>query len=282
MQIEHKSQTVTYEATTDLDYVDLGDNLAVYRLSREWRTDGATLPSMFKELPASQVTEGFARLSTLKSYLKGKGNIREPDKLCLVQKNFLQLAARHGFSNACELLGKDTYYSIEKPFTALTEGSADVEQLILVERSSHQLFDRYGNILPVAQFFDYIHAGMHNGRYDLKKALEILRKNDRVHGVSSRGKDAELQILEVEYYNREKFCSHYLCFWFEPTPEEQKQLWAKQLTYGGDYPSTEFHRAVFDLDILGLRAGGAAYYDEFYQSRQYDDAYASERENDDD
>jgi hypothetical protein len=283
MQIEHKSQTVTYEATTDLDYIDLGDNLAVYRLSREWRTADAKVPALFKELPASQATEGFARLSTLQSYIKGKGKLpREPGKLCLVEKDYLKLAARYGFVDAWERLGKNVQLSIDKPFTAISEGTAGVEQLVQVDTASHLLFDRNGEILPVAQYFDYIHAGMSDGRYDLEKALEILKKNPRVYGVSKRGKEEELEIVPVEYYNRERYCSQYLRFWFEPTLDEQRQLWAKQRSYGGEYPSTEFHRAVFDLDILGLRAGGATYYDDFHKSRQYDEAYRTESDSDDD
>jgi hypothetical protein len=277
MHIEHKSQTVTYEVTADIDYIDLGDNLAVYRLSREWRTSDGNIPALFKELPASQATEGFARLSALQSYIKGKGKLpREPEKLCLVQKDYLQLAARYGFMDAWERLGKNVVLSIDKPFTAISEGTASAEQLVQVDTASHLLFDRNGEILPVAQYFDYINAGMCDGRYDLEKALEILKKNPRIHGVTNRGKEEELQIIPVEYYNRERYCSQYLRFWFEPTLEEQRQLWAKQCSYGREYPSTDFYRAVFDLDILGLRAGGAAYYDDHYMTRQSDDAFRTE------
>jgi hypothetical protein len=44
-------------------------------------------------------------------------------------------------------------------------------------------------------------------------------------------------------------------------------MWKQQQAYGTTYPSTKRFQAMFDLDILGLRAGGAAMFDTFHASK---------------
>ena len=134
------------------------------------------------------------------------------------------------------------------------------------DMASHMLFDRFGGVLPVAVYCDYIGARMHNGAYDLKRAVEILANDARIRFVRSarNSKNNSNPIEAIPYYNAEDGRSECISFWFSPTAEDARLLWKKQQAYGGRYPSTRLHEAMFDLDILGLREGGAARFASYF------------------
>ena len=129
--------------------------------------------------------------------------------------------------------------------------------------NSRMMFDIDGNVLPVAIHCDYIDAHMSNASYDLEKALEILRKNPDVHFIDRRGSFTDPVIEEIPYYNVDDKRTHFLHFIFSPTKEQVNQMWKLQQTLKEKYPSTAKHQAIFELDILGLRKGGAAKFDTY-------------------
>ena len=155
------------------------------------------------------------------------------------------------------------------PFTDFTAHGASVDNLVRLDHGSHMAFDRHGNSLPVAMLFEYIHARIVDGCYDLEKAAEILRKDPRVRFIPGDRPGEQGIIQPVPYYNSRAGSSRHIPFWFMPTADDAKRLWEKQKAMGGTYPSTRGHEAVFELDMLGLRAGGAALYDKFYKSTEY-------------
>ena len=283
MEIVKETQSATLKATTTLESVDLGDDLSVYRVTRQMEPE-ASLPGLLKQAASRYVDEGFTSTEGLRKHAAGDDSFPQAAQgIHVVPRNFLKLIARHGFSEGYEMAQKDDKgFEEGRPFTALVESGVSVDRVLRIDYSSHMVFDRSGNVMPAGIHFEYIKACMDNAHYDLLRALEILKQNERVHFLSRRERlTDEPEILAIEHYNASSLRNRYLAFWFEPTVEEQRALWEKQKAYGTKYPSTEEYRAMFDLDILGLRAGGAAYYDDFHKSREYDDAYKHLLDDDD-
>jgi hypothetical protein len=271
------SQSASFKAEVSLEYVDLGDDLAVFRVTRSLQPEGE-LPGLLKRTASSYVTQGFASTTGLREHATGNEAFahfpESQSRIRVVPEGFLDLVARYGFSKGYDMAQTaDKDFDANQPYTDLVDKGVSWDRVLTLEYSSHMVFDRNGLVLPTAIHFDYISAGMSNARYDIPQAAAHLSKNARVHFLDGRGEEGSCEILSIESYNATRFSNRYLHFRFQPTVEEQRQLWAKQLSYGTSYPSTEAHRAVFDLDLLGLRAAGIAYYEDFHESREYDNAY---------
>ena len=161
-----------------------------------------------------------------------------------------------------------------------------------------------GKRVPVAFALDYISGHMTNEHYDLEKVVEILKDRESIFFHDDNGsviEDPKKFIQPIPRYNREKPSDkHVLIRWIadqhdyerviergfelggltqqerkdlnekrysEMDPEEARQERAEREKDDHDLYGTvfcEIHRAIFDLDILGLRAGGAAKHSEYY------------------
>jgi hypothetical protein len=271
------SQSASFKAEVSLEYVDLGEDLAVFRVTRSLQPEGK-LPGLLKRTASSYITQGFASTTGLREHAAGNEAFahfpESQSRIRVVPEGFLDLVARYGFSKGYDMAQTaDKDFDANQPYTDLVEKHAPLDRVLTVEHASHMVFDRNGLVLPTAIQFDYISAGMSNACYDIHKAAAHLSKNDRVHFLDRYGEEGSCEILPVESYNATQLSNRYLHFRYQPTVEEQRRLWEKQLSYGTDFPSTKAHRAVFDLDLLGLRAAGIAYYEDFHDSREYDDEY---------
>jgi hypothetical protein len=108
------------------------------------------------------------------------------------------------------------------------------------------LFDLDGVPYPVALYYDYISARMHNMNYKLDDVLEYLKTRDDI-----RFPD-EAKVLDVPFYNCDENHNKYLEFFWMPTREDYIKMWDQCLTNGGQYPSTSRYYAVEALDLLGI------------------------------
>ena len=160
------------------------------------------------------------------------------------------------------------------------------DTIVRVAHDCHMVFDRNGTPLPVAIQFDYIsNGGITDGRFDLVKlAKHLLKRRDVLiyepQGLRKTEVDTDLlaktvedAIAEVPYYNRERGCSHTIYFMWQPTRDAYRKMWDKCLQLNKKSPSTVKHQAIFDLDLLGFRRAGAAYFDNYYESRRYEVDY---------
>lgn len=140
------------------------------------------------------------------------------------------------------------------------------DKLVRLDYSSHMLFDPEAGVLPVGIHYDYMTGMMSNGSYDLNKVRDLLKQNEQVHSgnVDSLGVEKPIEIEPVPYYNTASNCSTGIGFWFAPTQAQMKTIWEKAKTLNSKCPSCELHRAVFELDMLGLRKQGAALFDFYY------------------
>lgn len=255
--------TVTLSST--LAVVELEPGLCVYRLTRgpSAAVCAKDPANRFGAVLASSTEEGFAPTSIIEQYRRGEvKSLSRASDLVLVPSSFPELLRTQGFSQARDAVSKlcDGWWGSKTPYADLVEGSASLDNVLRVDGGSHMVFSRSGEVLPVAKHLDYIEAGLHDGNYDLVKAVEILKNDPRVEffdGNQRSLSNGSRHILDIPYYNRDEERSQYLCIRFKPTVEDECRLWEAQKAYGTKYPSTMWRQAMRDLDTLGLRAGGA-------------------------
>jgi hypothetical protein len=182
-----------------------------------------------------------------------------------------------GFRDAARTKGYPTaLQEFEKQFVwkgdfmdQLVSGEVVFDDIVYVDNGSHMLFDRCHEVLPTAISYDSLNRMVHDGAYHLDKALAVLSKDPRVLPRISKetlrrypDMANELAIMNVDTYDSAIIWA--IEFAFAPTPEDMRAIWEKAKSYGTQYPSTMLRQAVFDMDMLGLRAAGAAKYDTFY------------------
>lgn len=279
MEIKIRKVKRAVTETTKIEHALVDDNLVVYKITES----RSAVDEDGHKSRKRNVIQGFATEDKFKTWIPGRSNTYDtgfPIALSLVTDSFCETAQQYGTPGG----SFDDKWSpedwskmmIDKPFDALKNG-ASIDNIVQISFGEDgMLRDRKGDVLPVAIVCNYM-TNMHidNGRYDLKKAVDILWNNPAVVFFDG-GRQADIiedkddAILRIEYYNSSSKSNHHLQFLWRPTVSEYRGLWAMQLSYGGKYPSTSGGRAMFDLDVLELRKGGAALYDDFYSSREYD------------
>jgi hypothetical protein len=278
MEIQTHTQSIEVRMAYSLLYVPLTHGLVAYKLGQGPLPDQPSLPQLEAKLQLT-VVEGIATMANLDKFLKGKAPFIKNENVELVHPALLEAMRKLGYNYAAESLSKGQPAVSNVPFTDITEKGADPKNIVRLDYGSHMVFNLDGESMPVAIHCDYIDAYMRDGAYHLEKAETILKADPRIRFVKEDARygrhgtaEPESYIRTVPHYNSESGCSRYLEFWFMPTAEDAKKLWEQQKSYKAQFPSTEDHRAMFDLDILGLRAGGAAKYDDFRQSDEYADS----------
>lgn len=221
-------------------------------------TSKANVSAFFPEVLHTNITRGIIKHDNLMDYLEGKPLMLEP--LVDVSLEYLEELRVGGF-NSKKLIALDSDRS-ERKETLLTrmEAKEDIH-LMHLDYGSHLVYDAHGNILPVAIPFDYINGCMSNGAYDMEKALRVLVENPQVHFIGA----STLGVEMVPYYNSRPDSSSFLQFYFAPTQEQMTAIWERAKTLDRTFPSTALNEAVFELDTLGLRAAGAALFNNFYE-----------------
>lgn len=144
-----------------------------------------------------------------------------------------------------------------------------------------------GRILVPALRANYMNGHYDEAHYDLNKAIAHLQQHpgirpakfERIYG--RQPAELKLQSHPIPHYNAEPLKSYDLNFYWTPTQEEAVAIveHASQLPrrIGG-----AAWQSVFDLDLLGLRAAGAALYHDYFGSREYDPAYEDDDDHDND
>lgn len=263
---EFQSRTTSFDVRVErsLSYLQVKDDLYVYKLLYTHKLPEAT-PSSIALTYKDKEAQGFAKLAALQDFSDNKvDGITKEGNLTLVPEGFLDMAQLKGYVVATEHFEKEfPYQTTPEVYDAFVQSEVPLDRVVQVDRSSHMLFDRLGNALPTAIYFDYMRGQMDESTYDLEKAIEILSKDSRITPVGPDSyRDAKgpskLKFYDIPYYNSGPGRRKTLPFIFSPTKENMVALWAKAIGYRTNYPSTKLHDAVFDLDMLGLRAAGAA------------------------
>jgi hypothetical protein len=255
--IKKDQRSITLTHTYELLYKELEPGLAAYRLTNSATSGDKKVPKPFVGKVSTQVTEGLAATKSLEAFSKGRVEaITNLMGFVIVDEDFPEKARTLGYHDAT----KDMAYR-QDYYTAFVEEGVSIERLIRFDYGNYLIYDRHDGVLPVARCFNYMQGHMHNGRYDLQKALEVLRTNPSVRFVlhERRDRGEPDSIFPIPYYNCDSNHTAHLSFFFSPTLEQERAIWEKQQSYGTQYPSTLWHRAVEDLDLLGLKAAGALY-----------------------
>jgi hypothetical protein len=213
--------------------------------------------------------------------------------LHFVSQDFLNNYAKYGYNLACRmhnhhsLYKNDKYENIcEMLVNELENNPSILDNLCSIEAGSHMIYDRHGVPMAKGIHFDYIYANMNAEHYNIRKAAEHLLKNPAVimnarknmfsdgvwdNAISNIKETKKLPsasstaeaIQEIPHYNGGGSCLEFI---WAASKEEMSLILEKAISYRTNNPNSEFYRAIFDLDLLGLRKCGAALSDNFYES----------------
>lgn len=213
--------------------------LKVYQLKRK---DSAK--------PGTKPTTGFAFLKNLKD----PANVVNETRWLLVKQEMLDELQQHGWG------GKNKHHSwanhiYANPWQAMKEGKG----ILVRDGSSHHTFyNTDDEPYPVGMHFSYIDGNICNAAYDLELVMKVLKKRDDIKWLGE-----EEGIEEIPYYNREFHNSETINFLWQPSAEDWLKVWRAAKT--DRHWHLDRYQAVFDQDLLGLRAAGAAKYDNFWE-----------------
>jgi hypothetical protein len=157
------------------------------------------------------------------------------------------------------------------PFLHIQRSGYKVVQFLT---GSNQLRDTNDEYLPVALRFNYLYGHYDNAHYDLEKAIKILENNPAIVLFNEDGEIAKGNkvISRIPHYNSDSVCNKALYFLWQPTKEDYQKLMEQCSTYGdGSHPSTNIAAAIFDMDLFGLRVGGAALFDKYYAHKEFEE-----------
>lgn len=193
--------------------------------------------------------QGLAKLEDVLQFEKGLlKNIPKWPMLWMVAPSVVDGLREEGWTTKL----MDQLMLERKPFDAVREGRLGVEDVYHADWCNFVLCNRRGGAMPVARQADYGN-GFSEGKLDLEKVLEVLKTNPRVVW-KQNGRAGKPEVQAVPYYNVSRGCSSYLEFLFQPSLEEIRQM---QKACEGRQLHSCFWGLVFELDVLGLRAGGA-------------------------
>lgn len=248
---------IQIKKTLAVNHVPFNDELVAYRCELTDEQDSAN----------KQVWEGITEKDNLPSQENQMPSTRYG---CVLKKDAIEKARIYGWSSFSGNFEMTDNIS-DQPFTNLDNENYE---RILLKHDCHMLFDASGKVLPVAKHLDYMSGYINNSKYDLKIALEHLKKHPHV-----RFKNDTDEILDIPYYNAEKHKSKYLDFMWTPDQETYARAWDLCKKSKVKYPSTYIVEAMYDLDLLGLTECGADLYPgNYYKSKEDEPA---EDENDD-
>ena len=224
---------------------------------------GAVVPKCLEHVVAQVQEQGLVKLADVLLFQEGKlESIPKWEGWRLVAPETIEK-----LKSECvgELLGE--LCREKRPFDAVVEGRLGVEDVYWVDGGDHTIKDRKGRLVPVVQNGDYIHGRFRDGCYDLFKVVKLLGADSRVVAAhNSYRKDCPLEVSHVPSYNAERGCHFQVEFLFCPTEEDMLKLEAAS---AGRSVASEFWEIAFEIDLLGLRAGGAAYFDTYYGEKEY-------------
>jgi hypothetical protein len=252
-------KTQVLHARREVNYLPVGFGVVVYQDHRISSAQPPADPSFATGFEFNTKTEGFAREANLLDHLNAGVPLKDMSTVCFVDSQVLKAGAIGGFSDMLVALQKTQ--RVKTPYASFVAGDAQPEHLVRVDMHAGRVYSMDGTLRPMGIHFDYIVGQMHDGSYDLELALHLLEANPRVHFSTDR---AGRKLQSIPSYNADENRTQCLDFVFEPTSAEAVQIrdWYLASKHKGE--TGHDHEAVFALDLLGLRRGGAARFDEFY------------------
>lgn len=232
MDIIKENFDVTIKFNAEIEKFQIKENLFVYKIECYRNTFLIYLEGINTQKTIDKL------INELKS-----GNSKpdiENSEYYVINSSFIKKMKYHGFwGGDANDLTKNIQNS---PFSTLCKNKGTIVRL---DYSAHMAYDLNDVPIPCALRFNYIAGSMNNKYYDIKKALMILSKRDDVRG---------LKRYSIPYYNRETDKDEGFEFYWMPKLEDYIKVLDKSYK---KYVGVDFYRTVSDLDIFGLRSGGA-------------------------
>lgn len=242
----------------DVQYAVLDGTFCVFKHTTLSRQESGAETS-FENCKPNWSIQGFAELKSIERFLEGgSSSIGKLGDLTYQPPYILQMARERGFVAAAQA----SEQASELVFDLFEKDELDLAGITRWDVRSHMLFDRFGEVLPTGVFFDYMHGNLRDGAYALEKVVKLLSGRRGVIPLAGE----KLAIEAVPHYNSEYGCRAHVSFIFQPTLEEMRAMWAKMKELNKAFPSTAGHLAIFELDLLGLRKGGAAKYENYWET----------------
>lgn len=234
--------------------------------------------------PRHEKRQGIASAGQLKNLRAGKGKdsfegfMGHTDADVDAIRRFGYLAISH-----------DNYSFAKRVVPAFDwiEHGGSPDNLLRFDSWDHSFWSLDGSLFPSAIYFGYIDARIDNRTYDLEKLVEILQKRDDVT-ILAASEEWDSRVRQLRYkkhtlddlvalpgeeidqipgYNRDGGRTHTVTFMWTPTSEQHAIIRERRPQYKGMKQvraGDDKYKIIFDEDWLGLRAGGAARFGDFY------------------
>lgn len=252
-----KTQTIHVAITRTLAHREVAPGVSAFKLTDNFEPKHL-VPAWCRNLLHGAERQGMAKTSVVKRFEQGRTpDLHGDPHYWLVPAEYLTLVQTQGFT------APESDKALCDRIAEANKTPMDVPKgwcVVVVDYASHMLFDVNGVPLPVGLYYDYSSGMARDGAYDLEKMVPYLTAHPQVHGLQGK----PLSIQSVPYYNVSPGCSRFTTFVFAPNQEQMVAMWAKAKELNKRYPSTALREAVFELDLMGLRAAGIARSDSFY------------------
>lgn len=264
MSITTKTTTTTVPIILQqtLSYKELDKVVSAFSLTYKYSVQNNQSKKKSRHWGAlrDRIVQGLTLTSQIEDFEKGlREEIVASPELSLVPPSFLKAVVEEGYHRALDRYDKEIIDVTKNLLTA-----PDDWVVVKGDWGNYLLFDTSGEILPSAQEFDYLSGNIDDSRYDLKKLLACLKNNPRVHHLPGY---KELKIEAIPSYNAYPGRQNQIKFTLELTLEQMREVWARAKTLHKKYPSTELHRSIFELDLLGAKQAGAVYVENYWDTR---------------
>jgi hypothetical protein len=261
--VEVHSTTVETATTTTATFVDVGSGFVAYKAVRTETRNGKSGKVEF---------QGVARADALRRWMSlPKGRPPRADGRVVATREALDAYAWVGWFWGCHpapLVERTAHPA--KAFDAMTSGQGC--RVIHLDPGAHLIYELDGTPFPLAQEIDCFHlGGITSETYDIERALEVLGARPDVDLI---GPDNAFMAARAGSPVQKAPVSMQRAFhWLRVRWRPEAKTWAKVLEAAAkEGGSTDMVRkAMWDLDVLGLRAGGAARFEGFYDRPQEDD-----------
>lgn len=261
-----------------VDAIDVGYGKFVFRYLEEITRTGAK--------PKRVSKQGVCTASQLKSLRAGKNIETEP--FFGVSDTVADNIRRFGYLG----IAYDEFKQVkgmDKVFDFVANGGS-LENLIRLNSFDHSFWKLDGSVFPYGLRFDYTEAQIDDFAYDLERLVEILRarqditilaatENIESYRTGARRRYNQLPMIaepgqeidDIPSYNREDGADHTVTFYWTPTSEQHafiREAGARWKGHSLVSRGRSKYEVIFDEDWLGLRAGGAARFKDFYSTQR--------------
>lgn len=266
MKTKTESLAVTLEQ--QLDHRELAPGVSAFKLTRRFVAPEGT-SAWFKGALTETVQTGLAKTAHLKKFLSGAlEGLPANREFSVCSPEYLQRVQEYGY---CMQESDKELSSVIQEMNAAPLNTPEGWSVVRDDFGGHMLFDTEDRPLPVGLVYNYLSGNIRDGCYDMDKLIPYLNAHPQVHPCLGRPAD-RITLENVPYYNVSPGCKTTANFVFSPTQEQMQDIWKTANELNKKYPSTALREAVFELDLLGLRAAGITRGDGYYGVSEDDES----------